>query len=255
MVILFSLLSGPSFAKIKTSNLNTSAIIKQKLLEKFTKEQKGKKNINKLQKEVLSLKGKAVPALIEVMKNGKYPEKNRWVATFLLGRIMGVKSAPFVSKFLKHPSWVMRMASLKTLLALKQTNYAPLYRNALKDKSFIVRVQALENIRHLNLRKEAPYVWSMLYDRKNYYSGKKGKDIKKLKRTNIIKSVIKTVGDLKFEKAKKPLLAMIQKKKYKDIFSELDYSLSKITGKKSPKNNKQLKMRFWKKLALSEKTI
>jgi hypothetical protein len=255
VVILLCILSISSFAKPNTPKLSPASSIKKNLLKSFSKTSKGKDHISKLQKEVLSLKGKAVPALIEVMKNGKYPEKNRWVATFLLGRIMGVKSAPFVSKFLKHPSWVMRMASLKTLLALKQTTYSSLYRKALKDKSFIVRVQALENIRHLNLRKEAPYVWSMLYDKKNYYTGKKKKDIKKLKRTNIIKSVIKTVGDLKFEKAKKPMLAMIQKEKYKDIFSELDYSLSKITGKKSPKRDERLKKRFWTKIALSEKTI
>jgi len=255
VIILLSVLSGSGFAKIEKAKISTPSVIKKTLLEKFSKTSKGKKHIASLQKETLALRGKAVPALIEVMKNGKYPEKNRWVATFLLGRIMGVKSAPFVSKFLKHPSWVMRMASLKTLLALKQTTYSSLYRKALKDKSFIVRVQALENIRHLNLRKEASHVWGMLYDKKNYYGGKKGKDVKQLKRTNIIKTVIKTVGDLKFAKAKKPMLAMIQKKKYADIFMALDYSLSKITGKKSPKNNKQLKLRFWKKLAMSEKTI
>ena len=76
-----------------------------------------KKSLANLKQETLKYSGKSVSAaLIEVMKNGKYPDKNRWVATFLLGQIMGEKSAPFIAKFFKHPSWVMRMASLKTML-------------------------------------------------------------------------------------------------------------------------------------------
>ena len=76
------------------------------------------------------------------MKSDKYPEKNRWVATFLLGRIMGKKSSSFVSRFVEHPNWVLRMASLKTLLALKEERYQKKYIKALKDNSFIVRTQA-----------------------------------------------------------------------------------------------------------------
>ena len=142
------------------------------------------------------------------------------------------------------------MASLKTLLALKEKKYSNLYGQALKDNSFIVRKQALDNIRLLDAKEQAPVVWSMLYDKRNYYNPKDGNR----KRTNLIKQAIKTVGDLKFEKAKAPLLSMIQKDKYSDIFKEMDYSLTKITGKKSPEE-KNLKLRFWKKIAISEKTI
>ena len=228
--------------------------LKSNLLNQFSKISHTKDDVTSLQKYVISLKGKSVPALIEVMKNGKYPEKNRWVATFLLGRVMGVKSAPFIKKFTKHPNWIMRMASLKTLLSLGQKKYASTYSSLLKDKSFIVRNQALENIKHLNLRSQASFVWQMLYDKKNYYTPtRKGKSLTK-KRTNLIKKAIKTVGDLRFLKAEKTLLSMIQKKKYKDIFNELDYSLIKISGKKSPNDNK-MKKRFWQKYALTKTTI
>lgn len=231
----------------------TNKVITQSLLKKFSKNT-SKKDLLRLKKEVLSYNGKSVPALVEVMKNGKYPEKNRWVATFMLGKVMGKKSAPFISKFLKHPSWVMRMASLKTLLALKGKEYKRQFSNALRDKSMIVRFQALDNISALKLRSEAPFVWQMLYDKRNYYQPKGSKKkIKNLKRTNIIKKVIATVGDLKFQKAKKPLLSMINKEKYDDIFEEIDKSLMNITGKKSPTGSKKMKKRYWSKVAISTK--
>ena len=242
--------------KSKTSKVilnkkkNTS---KSVFLTRFEKKYKNNKDLIKLKKDIMNLSGKAVPILTTVMKNSKYPEKNRWVATFLLGKIMGPKSAPFISKFSQHPSWVMRMASLKTLLALKQKRYGKIYSDLLKDNSFIVRVQALENIRRLQLTEYAPNIWAMLYDKKNYYTPKKKKKLSK--RTNIIKDIIQTIGDLKFQKAKDPLLKMVKKDRYKDIFNQIDYALQKITGKRSPKGSLQVKRIFWDRFALGDKTI
>ena len=64
-----------------------------------------------------------------------------------------------------------------------------------------------------------------------------------------------TMGDLGFSKARKPMLTMIQKKKYSDIHEELDYALSKISTKPSPKGNLSVKKHFWNKMAISEQTI
>jgi len=235
--------------KIEASAHRTHRAVRKILLSEFKKKLK-KKDVIKLRKQVLSYSGKAIPALIDVMKTETFLDKNRWIATFLVGRIMGKKSSPFLAKFVKHHNWVLRMASLKTLLALKEKKYSALYGKALRDNSFIVRKQALDNIRVLDARDQAPYVWSMLYDKRNYYIPKKGKK----KRTNLIRAAIKTTGDLKFGKALNPLLSMIQKDKYKDVFNAMDYSLSKITGKKSPEDH-ALKMRFWKKVALAQKTF
>lgn len=237
-------------AKVKpVDSLKTKSL---SLMTRFSSKLKTKTQIMNLQKDVINKKGKSVPTLVKVMKSSKFPEKNRWIATFLLGRVMGVKAAPFISKFLDHPSWVMRMASLKTLLALKQYKYQQLFGVALQDKSLIVRTQALENIRRLKLIKQAPKVWAMLYNKKNYHINK---DNKTKKRTNIIKNVLRTIGDLKFQEAKKPLLSMIQNKKYDDIFNEMNYALTMITSKKSPKGDKAIIKRFWKKTSMSTKNI
>lgn len=199
-----------------------------------------------LKRHTFKHRQKAVPVLIKVMKDGKYPEQNRWHATMLLAQVMGSKSAPFIAKFADHPHWMMRVASLKALLGLKQTEYHAVYAKALKDPSLIVRVQALDNISKLNITSLAPEVWNMMYDQSNY-TGEKGAR----KRTSIVKSIIRTVGDVRFEKAKKPLAKLIQKPKYQDLIEDLDYSLEKITGEKSP-NAMDQRRKFWSKLALEE---
>jgi len=245
-----SILSITIFSFSLNASINSSSI-KEALLQKYSLNYENKNQIAQLKNETLNYGAKSVEALMEVMKNGKYPDKNRWVATFLLGQIVGDKSAPFLAKFFKHPNWVLRMASLKTMLALKQKNYGRGYSALLSDNSFIVRNQALENIRLLNISSSAPEVWAMLYDKKNYYQPKlKGKELK-IKRSNIIKSVITTIGDLKFAEARGPLLKMIQKDRYNDIFNEMDQSLSKITGEKSPKGELKTKRLFWSKVAMN----
>lgn len=237
---------GTSFDQAKLNGTKAA------ILKDYSKKALTKKQLSKLRQKTLAHGPAAVPALIEIMKSKKYPDRNKWMATFLLGKIVGKKSAPFISRFIQHPNWVMRMASLKTLNALKAVKYDGLYAFALKDKSMIVRSQALENIRTMNLKKMGPVVWAMLYDKQNYYIPKK--KLGKSKRTHIIKRVIRTVGDLKFNKAKAPLLSMSQKKKYKDIFNDIDYALSKITGKKSPSGSLEKKM-YWKRYRMKETII
>lgn len=249
-IIISALLTSTAFASVK--KVKPESRVTNNLVQEYLKNYPSKKELAELKKKTLAHSGKAVPALIKVMKSNQFPEKNRWIATFLLGQIMGEKSAPFISKFVKHPNWVMRMASLKTLMALKQRKYTSLYKNALQDQSLIVRTQALEVVKRLKISELAPNVWAMLYDKRNYYQNEKNKSSKRI---GIIKNVIKTVGDLKFEKAKAPLFTMVQKKKYEDIFPEMDYALERILNKKSPEGPLHIKKRFWKRLAMSHTTL
>jgi len=198
-----------------------------------------------LKRNAFKHKQKAVPILIKVMKDSKYPEQNRWHATMLLAQVMGAKSAPFIAKFTDHPHWMMRLAALKALLGLKQDEYHAVYSKALRDPSLIVRVQALDNISQMKITKLAPEVWNMMYDQSNY-NGEKGAR----KRTSIVRSIIRTVGDVRFEKARKPLAKLIQKPKYQDLMDDLDYSLEKITGETSP-NSVEQRRKFWSKVALN----
>ena len=218
--------------------------VKRELLAKLKHPLK-QEEIHKVKASILNHGGKSVEALVEVMKNGQYPELNRWIATFMLGQVMGKKASPFLVKFLKHPHWPMRVAALKTLLALKDKRFASAYAHALSDKSMLVRKQALENVRRLSLKQTAPMVWAMLYDKKNYHFGKNGKQ-----GTHFVKDIVKTIGKFRFKKALNPLLGMIQKDHYKNVFSEIEYALKEITGKKIPQGGIATKRRYWKKIAL-----
>lgn len=238
------LLSNPGGKQVKL--VKEDLVSLERLETMFTMDSRTPGLVAMLKRNTFRHGGKAVPLLIKVMKESKFPEQNRWQATMLLGRIMGKKSAPFIARFADHPHWMMRVASLKALLALKQDNYHHVYSKALRDPSLIVRVQALDNISRMQIKSLAPHVWGMLYDQSNY-SGDAGNR----KRTSIVKSVIRTLGDIRFEKAQRPLTKLIQNPKYSDLADDLDYSLEKITGEISPNAPEQRK-KFWSKLAVVE---
>lgn len=232
-----SLLKNPNGTKENIEKIDLISI--EKFEKMFMMDEKSAGLSVIFKKNALRLKEKAVPTLIKVMKESKYPIDNRWHATMLLARVMGAKSAPFIAKFNDHPHWMMRLASLKALLGLKQEKYLAVYSKALKDPSLIVRTQALDNIAKMQIEKLAPEVWNMMYDQANY-TGENGTR----KRTSIVKNIIRTLGDLKFTPAKRPLAKLIQKSKYQDLMDDLDYSLEKITGKTSPKSANE-RRKFW----------
>lgn len=198
----------------------------------------------RLRRAVLGAGGRAVPVLVEVMKGGEYPDQGRWAAVFLLGRVMGRRASPFISRFLSHPKWVLRMASLKTLLALGEARYAKGYARALRDPSLLVRGQALENIVRLGLAGEAPAVWAMLEDGRNYYDrgGRRGKTV-------LIGAAVRGAGALGFEGAVKPLAAMLQEDGNRDIAADIERSLGDITGKEAPGGGLAERRRYWARVA------
>ena len=125
-----------------------------------------------------------------------------------MGRIMGKKSLKFIAKFTRHPNWILRLAGLKTLLALKDQTSKKFYLDALKDTSLIVRLQALENIRILKIQEYGKDVWQMIFHKHNY-QGKKGQR----KRTTIISKVIRAVGDLHYQRDQRRLIQTYSKQK------------------------------------------
>lgn len=248
-LLFLGLLSQTSLAAVGKNNvpglekkvsLEKSDIVKlEKFETMFRMDPKTPGLTKAMKKNALIHKQKAVPTLVKVMKNDKFPDQNRWQATMLLAQVMGSKSSAFIAKFSEHPNWMMRLASLKALLGLKQDSYHAVYSRALKDSSLIVRLQALDNISQLKISSLAPEVWQMMYDQSNY-SG----DVGKRKRTSIVKSVIRTLGDLEYKKATPVLASLIQKDKYSDLADDLDYSLEKMTKKTSP-NSKVERRKFW----------
>lgn len=206
----------------------------------YRSEASSSKFFSELEMKALELSNKAVPVLVKVMKKDVYPEKNRWHATFTLARIMGDKSLPFIKKFLHHPHWMMRLASLKVLRLFKKENITKEVEERLYDKSMFIRLEALDIIGDRKWKGSASAVWKMLHDKKNYHKVKKGK----IEKTEVIKAVIKTLGRLEYPTTKKSLVRLLEDKNFKDLTTEIDQSLQKITGLRSPSVLSQ-KKQFW----------
>lgn len=174
----------------------------------------------KIQYEVLKRGAKSAPALVTVMKDARFNERNRWTATFLLGRVVGKKSSKFLKKFTKHPNWILRLASLKTLTALSYKE-KDLYQELLRDSSMIVRMQTLDSIEKLKIKSLGKDVFKSLFDKSNYQ-----KVGLKMKRSNLIKKAVLVLGNLKYEKALKAFSKMLKQKDYRDIHPELKLALA-----------------------------
>ena len=216
----------------------TDEELKRKFMKTYSS--RDKDALKLLKREVLDASGKAVPALISVMKGEEYPDNSRWNATFLLGRVMGKKASPFISKFIQHPNWVLRMAALKTLAALGEKRYVDGYSKALRDPSLLVRRQALDNIVRLELKSVASKVWAMLNDNRNYYNEKQN-----VGKTSLIAAIVRAAGQLHFGQALGALIKMSQNDAHSDIFSDIEYSLHKITGRDIPEGDIPTKRRYW----------
>ena len=244
-LILFTFLVGFVF------NLQATAIPQQQetkeLLALWKNEHLKKSEFKQLQARTQKAGPKGIATLIQVMKGQEFPDRNRWSATILLSKLMGKDSSQLLVKYTQHPHWMLRMAALRGLLGLSETKYGRVYAESLKDSSLLVRGQALDNIRLLQLKEFAPQVWAMIFDERNYYSPKD----KAIKRGEIIKKVIRTIGDLKYDSVAKSLVTMIKKDHYRDIFNDLDYGLEKLSGRRSPQGSIQAKRDFWSKQAVS----
>lgn len=197
-----------------------------------------KKNIDfaSLSKQTQSFGPKAVPILLNAMKKKSYPVKNRWIAMFSLTKLMGKNSSKVLSKFTKHPDWMMRLGALKCLLFLKEKKYAKQYANLLSDKSMVVRQQALKNIHQLEI-KESAYAVSNLLSEINFdkSSGVNAE----------VDLTLLTLAKLGHKQSIPTLVDMLKAKKFKNNTATIDYTLELLTGKKSPKGDLNSKIAFW----------
>lgn len=94
-------------------------------------------------KQLFSLNGhEATKILLNTLKHNRFPIEQRWSALIWLGQLMGKDALPVVEKFLLHPDWMMRLASLKVMAALGVHQNSIAFKQALKDPSLIVRQEA-----------------------------------------------------------------------------------------------------------------
>ncbi len=188
---------------------------------------------------------KAVPVLLNVMKKKSYPVKNRWIAMFSMTKLMGKKSSKVLSKFTKHPDWMMRLGALKCLLFLKEKQFANEYASLLKDSSQIVRHQALTNIQQLEIKEKAQAVSLLLNEIKSQNANSTNLE-------QMTDMTIMTLAKFKHKESIRTLLSMLKQQQFKNNSAAIDYSLEQLTGLKSPKGDWHSKVSFWNNIAVSK---
>jgi hypothetical protein len=193
-----------------------------------------------LEKKILELGTKSVPSLISAMKSSDYPDKSRWLATLSLAKIMGDKSVSFIEKFLNHPHWMLRLASLKVIGGIK--GHEDKLASSLFDKSLIIRNEALGIIKRRQIKEQSKAVWKMLFDKKNYSNIEKNK---KIKPNGILKNIIETLGVIGGDHEAKMLSKLYFDKNYFSFRPDIDDTLEILTGKKSPEEVAK-KEKLWK---------
>jgi len=198
-----------SFAGIK------KILKKEKILPKHSKQ---------VQNLLFKLDNKAVPTIVEIMKSDKYPDQSRWLATLSLARIMGLKSLPFIKKFLRHPNWMMRLSALKVIRMFKDKSSEKTIEKMLFDKSLLVRVEALEMIKSFKTKNSAKTVWKMMYDKKNYQKFNKSKVIP----TEVISRILKTIQTLDYKEAKPALIKLRNEKKFSLLNKDIQNTINSL---------------------------
>lgn len=203
-----------------------------------------KKNVDfsSLSHQTLNFGPKAVPVLLNAMKKKSYPVQNRWIAMFSLTKLMGKNSSKVLSKFTKHPDWMMRLGALKCLLFLKEKSYAKDYALLLTDKSLVVRQQALKNIHQLNIKENAKDVSNLLAE---INFDKTASD------DPVVDMTLLTLAKLGHKQSIPTLVDMLKAERFKKNSATIDFSLEQLTGKKSPNGDLNSKIAFWSRNSTS----
>jgi hypothetical protein len=179
---------------------------------------------------------------IESIKDYQKSEQERWESIIWIGKNLGKKSIPLLCILTEHPHWLLRLGALKTLAAVGFKEGGDYYAKSLKDPSYLVRLQALENIRAFQLKKHAKYIWPVLTQAENFHQHTK--EMKK----EIFILAIRSLGELDYQPSIKPLMALIQLKKYEKYFDHFDYALGLLYKQDSPKGTLLAKRNHWKKI-------
>ncbi len=191
-------------------------IFKQKKIEKA--------QLKEIEKYVKANPKESVPFLLTVMKDESIIEKNRWPCFFWLASITGKESSRLLSLFLNHPSWMIRLAALKSLASLGGKENIEVITKRLKDVSILVKIEAIKSLVFLKAKEKASFIWSMIFDSSNYHTVKGKK-----RRSGVIAAVIWAVGELGLVEKMRELTILSKDKGYSDLKNELSGSIKKLS--------------------------
>ena len=114
----------------------------------------------------------AVPALIDVARDHRATDPDRYVALMGVAKIGGRNSAPLLSPLLRDPSWMIRDGALRALAALDCRDSGAQILPLLKDPALVVRLEAIQSVEKLKPDGVAKALLAVVADSQNYHHGK-----------------------------------------------------------------------------------
>lgn len=188
----------------------------------------------------------AAQPLREIAQDENEREEMRWATLFGVARISGKESVGLIRQFMKHSSWMLRDAALKTAAALDARELKPEIEDKLNDDALVVRTTAVDTIGHMKMKDSAPKLVGALFDSKNYHRGKP------LWIHHHIFGVLKT---FRYEKAVPKLVELLETRENEKFQGEIIQTLEDLTGKSFGKKPISQQIFLWKRNTLSEVTF
>lgn len=185
---------------------------------------------------------KAVGPLLQIARDEKTADPQRYVALMGAARLGGNASAPLLTPFLKSPSWMMRTASLRALSALKHPATSLEVLPLLRDPALVVRAEAVEAVRALKPAGAEEALAATALDPRNYHAGR-AQWVPQL-----ALAALRDLGARPGARSAAPKLAPLLDRGLSD--PELQKSsfatLERLTGKKAPVGEPGRTVAFWK---------
>lgn len=176
---------------------------------------------------------KATPALLQLAKDAKAKDTERFIALMAVTKISGAKEGPQITPFLRDKNWMVRSAALKSVEIL---NYQPASADALKllkDPALVIRAQAAAAVETLNPPGAVPALLEAIYDGKNYRPG----DYKKGKADWVPQRALASLRRLKPKNVSHQLLPLLNESRDRKLRAHALFTIETLEGKKLKKGS------------------
>jgi HEAT repeat protein len=166
---------------------------------------------------------KAVPGLLELARDSKQDEMDRYAAILGTARLGGREAAPLLAGFLTDRSWMVRLASLRALSILKNAQSSEQVLPALQDPALVIRSEAIDAIESLRPSGASEALLRALQDGSNYSGGKA---------QVIPQKALKALAALQAREAAPRLKPLLQHDRDPQLQTLTIETLERLTGRK-----------------------
>jgi HEAT repeat protein len=178
-----------------------------------------KKEYAKASKEIRKMGKNAIAGLMTVAKDDSLRGESRWIALMELGKLAGVKAAPFAKQLFKEKDWMVRSAAIQVVAAVGKKKYWKELVKFLKDPALVVRIHAVTALSKLDAKQAAPELLKELKSKRNKHRGKN---------LWIQKHIIRALGKFKHKAALKELKGLKEKSNYSEIKKDISIAINSI---------------------------